>query len=140
MKCHKSDKLKSYFDGKLSPLASAELEQHVDQCVSCQEGLARIMDGTPVAEELLAEELLSPHFTELVMEDIARQEKSRNKRKMWKKRSIDIMKKTAIAVAGLTAAVTFGTMVSPTFANYVNSLFNTVKDVDGGLKQAAVEG
>ncbi|EMT50444.1 DUF4179 domain-containing protein [Brevibacillus borstelensis] len=140
MKCHKSDQLKPYFDGKLSPLESARLEQHVDLCIPCQEELAHIMEGTPEAEELLAEELLSPRFTELVMEDIARQEKSRNKRKTWKKRSMDIMKKTAIAVAGLTAAVTFGTMVSPTFANYVNSLFNTVKDVDGGLKQAAVEG
>lgn len=50
------------------------------------------------------------------------------------------MKKTAIAVAGLAATITFGTMVSPTFANYVNSLFNTVQDADGGMKKAAVEG
>lgn len=140
MKCHKSDQLKPYFDGKLSPLESAELEQHVDQCISCQEELARLMEGTPEAEEWLAEELLSPHFTELVMGDIARQTKSMNRKNRWKKRSLDIMKKTAIAVAGLAAAVTFGTMVSPTFANYVNSLFNTINQADGGMKNAAVEG
>ncbi|MEJ8548647.1 DUF4179 domain-containing protein [Brevibacillus borstelensis] len=50
------------------------------------------------------------------------------------------MKKTAIAVASLAAAVTFGTMVSPTFANHVNSLFNTIDQADGGMKNAAVEG
>lgn len=140
MKCHKSDQLKPYFDGKLSSLESAELEQHVDSCISCQEELVRLMEGTPDAEEWLAEELLAPHFTELVMGDIARQAKSMNRKNTWRKRSLDIMKKTAIAVAGLAAAVTFGTMVSPTFANYVNSLFHTINQADGGMKNAAVEG
>ncbi|USG64777.1 DUF4179 domain-containing protein [Brevibacillus ruminantium] len=140
MKCHKSKELQPYFEGRLSPLAAKELEQHVDQCSLCQKELERLMEGTLVADELMAEELLDPGFTDRVMEGIAVRKKMRNGKKDWKKRSLDIMKKTAIAVAGLTAAVTFGTMVSPTFANYVNSLFNTVKEVDEGLKKAAVEG
>ncbi|WP_312114743.1 DUF4179 domain-containing protein [Brevibacillus reuszeri] len=140
MKCHKSEQIKFYFDGKLSPSASAELEHHIEQCTFCQEELKRIMEGSPVLDELLAEEMLSPHFTQIVIEEIVVQTKVKARKKGWKKRSIDIMKKTAIAVASLAAAIAFGTMVSPTFANYVNSLFHSVKEVDGGMKNAAVEG
>lgn len=140
MRCHISEQLKSYFDGNLSPSASTELEQHVEQCTFCQEELERIMEGTPVLDEFLAEEMLSPHFTQMVIEEIVVQTKMRTRKKGWKKRSIDIMKKMAITVASLAAAIAFGTMVSPTFANYVNSLFHSVKGVDGGAKSAAVEG
>ncbi|WP_289140838.1 DUF4179 domain-containing protein [uncultured Brevibacillus sp.] len=140
MRCHISEQLKSYFAGKLSPTASAELEQHVEQCAFCQKELDKIMEGTPVLDEFLAEELLSPDFTQKVLEEIVVQTKVRTRKKGWKKRGIDIMRKTAIAVASLAAAIAFGTMVSPTFANYVNSLFHSVKGVDGGMKNAADEG
>ena len=46
--------------------------------------------------------------------------------KNWKKRSVDIVKKTTIAVAGLAVIVTLGTAVSPTFASYVSgAVFDT---------------
>jgi len=46
--------------------------------------------------------------------------------KNWKKRSVDIVKKTTIAVAGLAVIVTLGTAVSPTFASYVSGLYQAV--------------
>ncbi|MEJ8548648.1 DUF4179 domain-containing protein [Brevibacillus borstelensis] len=147
----KSSQLKAYLSDGLLPSESLLIERHVEECSCCKSELEKIEselqelrivgDIPPLPDAFTAE--VANKLAQLPFPFPAEEKQmpvALNKPINWKKRSIDIMKKTAIAVAGLAAAVTFGTMVSPTFANYVNSLFNTVKDVDGGLNQAAVEG
>ncbi|WP_243014767.1 DUF4179 domain-containing protein, partial [Brevibacillus borstelensis] len=147
----KSNQLKAYLSDDLPHSESLLVERHVEECSYCQSELEKI--GGELREIRVLGDIppLPDAFTEEVANKLAhlpfpfqaqdeRMQVALNKPINWKKRSMDIMKKTAITVAGLAAAVTFGTMVSPTFANYVNSLFNTVNQADGGMKNAAAEG
>ncbi|CAM5796171.1 hypothetical protein BBOR36S_04214 [Brevibacillus borstelensis] len=151
MRCVKSNQLKAYLSDDLPHSESLLVERHVEECSYCQSELEKI--GGELREIRVLGDIppLPDAFTEEVANKLAhlpfpfqaqdeRMQVALNKPINWKKRSMDIMKKTAITVAGLAAAVTFGTMVSPTFANYVNSLFNTVNQADGGMKNAAAEG
>ncbi|WP_222425052.1 DUF4179 domain-containing protein [Brevibacillus brevis] len=82
-------------------------------------------------------------------------DRTKLKQANWKKRSLDMMKKTTVAVAGLALVVSLGTMVSPSFANYVNglymanapiavpvpnSLFTTFENADAGILHAVKNG
>ncbi|WP_289137786.1 DUF4179 domain-containing protein [uncultured Brevibacillus sp.] len=150
MECMRSRQLITYLDNQLSIIQSRQLEQHLENCMFCQEQLAQLIDQIDDFDDTVGYASPDDEFKQKIIDKIvpcaqvsqppfADMRQITRKQMDWKGRSIDIMKKMSIAVAGLTIAVTLGTFVSPTFANYVKSLFNT-ENADPGMKQAVEKG
>ncbi|USG68497.1 DUF4179 domain-containing protein [Brevibacillus ruminantium] len=149
----KSKQLQAYLNDELLPSESVQVERHVEECSFCKSVLEELVQGQEVEELHILGEIspLPDTFTDEITRRLAnlplpaleqrdQQKITVNKSLSWKKRSVDILKKTAIAVAGLAAVITFGSMVSPTFAHYVKSLFHTIDRTDVGIKKAAEDG
>ncbi|MFS0917070.1 DUF4179 domain-containing protein [Brevibacillus sp. 179-C 1.1 NHS] len=139
MNCSKTEELRKYLTGELSAGEARLLERHVEECLRCQSQMMEEEDSSEEFPSLQVPSALPTDFTAQVM--MALEQLPQPKPKInWKKRSVNILKKTALAVASVTAIITFGSMVSPTFASYVNSVIQSIKGVDQGMKQAAENG
>ncbi|MGG4441314.1 DUF4179 domain-containing protein [Brevibacillus fortis] len=139
MNCSKTEELRKYLTGELSASEARLLERHVEECLLCQRQMMEEEDSSEEFPSLHAPSALPTDFTAQVMTALE-QVKLPKPKPDWKKRSVNILKKTALAVASVTAIITFGSMVSPTFASYVNSVIQQIKGVDQGMKQAAENG
>ncbi|RAT95237.1 DUF4179 domain-containing protein [Brevibacillus sp. Leaf182] len=139
MKCSKTEELRKYLTDELSAGESRLLERHVEECLLCQSRLMEEEDSSEEFPSLNVPSALPADFTSQVMTALE-QVKLPKPKPNWKKRSVNILKKTALAVASVTAIITFGSMVSPTFASYVNSVIQSIQGIDQGMKQAAEKG
>ncbi|MGF9904862.1 DUF4179 domain-containing protein [Brevibacillus porteri] len=139
MNCSKTEELRKYLTGELSAGEARLLEGHVEECLLCQRQMMEEEDSSEEFPSLHAPSALPTDFTAQVMSALEHVKLPKPKPD-WKKRSVNILKKTALAVASVTAIITFGSMVSPTFASYVNSVIQSIQGIDQGMKQAAEKG
>ncbi|TQK63378.1 anti-sigma factor RsiW [Brevibacillus sp. AG162] len=139
MNCSKTEELRKYLADELSAGESRLLERHVEDCLLCQRQMMEEEDSGEEFPSLHVPSALPTDFTAQVMTALE-QVKLPKPKPNWKKRSVNILKKTALAVASVTAIITFGSMVSPTFASYVNSVIQSIQGIDQGMKQAAEKG
>ncbi|KMZ41367.1 MULTISPECIES: DUF4179 domain-containing protein [Bacillales] len=139
MNCSKTEELRKYLAGDLTTEAARLLEQHVEACMLCQKVMMEEADSDEEYQVLQVPSALPADFTDQVMTALETV-RTPTPKPNWKKRSVNILKKTAIAVASVTAIITFGSMVSPTFASYVNSVIQSIQGIDTGMKQAAEKG
>ncbi|WP_289141603.1 DUF4179 domain-containing protein [uncultured Brevibacillus sp.] len=133
MTCLDKVMLDAFLEDQLSFEERQEIQHHLMTCSSCLNRFEQYMDGLDMTdneeEEWQTEEIVQnvmeklPAYPLKVLRTIDPQS---SVRKNWKKRSVDILKKTTIAVAGLAVIVTLGTAVSPTFASYVSGLYQAV--------------
>lgn len=137
MNCSKADAVRAYFRGELTEKENRQVEKHVDSCPHCSRLVSE--EDEFVLEIVLPPSKLPSDFTQQVMRSLENVPIPIPKPN-WKKRSISIMKKTALAVASVTALITFGSIVSPTFASYVNSVIQSLQGVDNGMKKAVENG
>jgi len=137
MNCSKADAVRAYFRGELTEKENRQVEKHVDSCPHCSRLVSE--EDEFVLEIVLPPSRLPSDFTQQVMRSLENVPIPIPKPN-WKKRSISIMKKTALAVASVTALITFGSIVSPTFASYVTSVIDSIKGVDNGIKKAVETG
>ncbi|MEJ8548477.1 DUF4179 domain-containing protein [Brevibacillus borstelensis] len=154
----KSKQLESYLDDQLKPHESRQLEQHLSECLLCRQQWESYMEELDDFDHWPEEVSTTDPFTSDIMKQLAPLQPKRDaslrprtgmrnqasfpmkkKHTNWKKRSLDIMKKSMIAVAGLTVVISLGTFVSPTFAEYVQSLFKS-EDSDKGMSHAVDQG
>ncbi|TKI57669.1 DUF4179 domain-containing protein [Brevibacillus antibioticus] len=133
MTCLDKFMLNSYLEDKLPLRVKQEVQRHLDTCSSCQFEFEQYLDELDTsdyeAEDVWqTEETIQnvidklPAYPMNVLKPVQKQPVQIN----WKKRSVDIVKKTTIAVAGLAMVVTFGTAVSPTFASYMNGIYASI--------------
>ncbi|ATF10972.1 hypothetical protein A616_02665 [Brevibacillus brevis X23] len=133
MTCLDTFMLNAYLEDKLSLRVKQEIQRHLDTCGSCQSKFEQYLDeldnSDDEAEDVWQTEATIqnvmdklPAYPMNVLKPIQKKPVQIN----WKKRSVDIVKKTTIAVAGLAMVVTFGTAVSPTFANYMNGIYASI--------------
>lgn len=125
--------LDAFLEDRLSFEEKQEIQHHLMTCSSCLNRFEQYMDGLDMTDdveeqwqtETIVQNVMEklPAYPLKVLKTIAPQS---SVRKNWKKRSVDIVKKTTIAVAGLVVIVTLGTAVSPTFASYVSGLYQAV--------------
>ncbi|MBH0329385.1 hypothetical protein ABH14_06130 [Brevibacillus brevis] len=139
MNCSKTEELRRYLTGELSEGDARLLERHVEDCLICQRLMMEEEDSDEEFPSLHVPSALPTDFTSQVMMALEQVQLPKPKPN-WKKRSVNILKKTALAVASVTAIITFGSMVSPTFASYVNSVIQSIQGIDQGMKQAAEKG
>ncbi|MFI8714871.1 DUF4179 domain-containing protein [Brevibacillus brevis] len=139
MNCSKTEELRRYLTGELSEGDARLLERHVEDCPLCQRLMMEEEDSDEEFPSLHVPSALPTDFTSQVMTALEQVQLPKPKPN-WKKRSVNILKKTALAVASVTAIITFGSMVSPTFASYVNSVIQSIQGIDQGMKQAAEKG
>ncbi|WP_429841024.1 DUF4179 domain-containing protein [Brevibacillus sp. FIR094] len=139
MNCSKTEELRKYLTGELSEGTARLLEHHVGECMLCQRLMMEEEDSGEDFPSLQVQSALPTDFTAQVMAALE-QERQPKPKPDWKKRSVNILKKTALAVASVTAIITFGSMVSPTLASYVNSVIQSIQGIDQGMKQAAEKG
>ncbi|MGG4452524.1 DUF4179 domain-containing protein [Brevibacillus porteri] len=133
MTCLDKFMLNAYLEDKLPLRRKQEIQRHLDTCSSCQIKFEQYLDELDTsdyeAEDVWqTEETIQnvmdklPAYPMNVLKPIQKKPVQIN----WKKRSVDIVKKTTIAVAGLAMVVTFGTAVSPTFASYMNGIYASI--------------
>ncbi len=139
MRCLKDDQLDAYLGDELTPLQSEAFQAHLASCHLCQQQLKQFVDELETSEDMEIEDWQTEAVTQGVVEKLAPypvtvlkpiQQRS-SAPTNWKKRSVDIVKKTTLAVAGLALAVSFGMMVSPTFATYVQGLYAANSPIKG---------
>ncbi|WP_312114520.1 DUF4179 domain-containing protein [Brevibacillus reuszeri] len=133
MTCLDKVMLDAFLEDRLSFEEKQELQHHLMTCSLCLNRFEQYMDGLDMTDdeeeqwntEAIVQNVMEklPAYPLKVLRTINPQSAIR---KNWKKRSVDIVKKTTIAVAGLAVIVTLGTAVSPTFASYVNGLYQAV--------------
>ncbi|ATF12871.1 DUF4179 domain-containing protein [Brevibacillus porteri] len=139
MNCSKTEQLRKYLVGELSSDEARLMEQHVEACLCCQRQMVDEDESGEDYSSLRVPSTLPIDFTAQVMMALETV-RTPTQKSNWKKRSVTILKKTALAVASVTAIIAFGSMVSPTFASYVNSVIQSIQGVDTGMKQAAEKG
>ncbi|GED60068.1 DUF4179 domain-containing protein [Brevibacillus formosus] len=133
MTCLDTFMMNAYLEDKLPLRMKQDVQRHLNTCSGCQIKFEQYLDGldnsddeaedvwqTEATIQNVMEKL--PAYPMNVLKPIQKQPVQIN----WKKRSVDIVKKTTIAVAGLAMVVTFGTAVSPTFANYMNGIYASI--------------
>lgn len=133
MTCLDTFMMNAYLEDKLPLRVKQDVQRHLNTCSGCQIKFEQYLDGldnsddeaedvwqTEATIQNVMEKL--PAYPMNVLKPIQKQPVQIN----WKKRSVDIVKKTTIAVAGLAMVVTFGTAVSPTFANYMNGIYASI--------------
>ncbi|MFS0557976.1 DUF4179 domain-containing protein [Brevibacillus sp. 179-C9.3 HS] len=165
MRCLSNEQLDAYLFHNLSMSEHKKIDDHVTACPKCTQRLSQYVEGQDQAGDFVMEESETDRVAGKIIEklppyplSVLHQGVDRTKLKQakWKKRSLDIMKKTTVAVAGLALVVSLGTMVSPSFANYVNglyvanapkaavpvsnSLFATFENADAGMLHAVKNG
>ncbi|MEJ8547220.1 DUF4179 domain-containing protein [Brevibacillus borstelensis] len=130
MKCLTQELMVDYMEDQLSPEHKAKLEQHLDHCKHCQRQLEQWVDeldeaGKVLIEEPLSEDLDRRIISALPSHPVEMLHRANDTRQLpiWKKRSLDIMKKTTIAAAALAVVISGGMMYSPAFSSYVNGVF-----------------
>jgi len=133
MTCLDKVMLDAFLEDRLSFEEKQELQNHLMTCGSCLNRFEQYMDGLDMTDgeeeqwntEAIVQNVMEklPAYPLKVLRTIDPQS---SVQKNWKKRSVDIVKKTTIAVAGLAVIVTLGTAVSPTFASYVSGLYQAV--------------
>ncbi|MDC0764452.1 DUF4179 domain-containing protein [Brevibacillus sp. AG] len=133
MTCLDKFMLNAYLEDKLSLRMQQNIQRHLETCGSCQSKFEQYLDELDNSDDE-AEDVWQtgatiqnvmdklPAYPMNVLKPIQKKPVQIN----WKKRSVDIVKKTTIAVAGLAMVVTFGTAVSPTFANYMNGIYASI--------------
>ncbi|MFG0213188.1 DUF4179 domain-containing protein [Brevibacillus porteri] len=133
MTCLDTFMLNLYLEDKLPLRMKQEIQRHLDTCSSCQFKFEQYLDDLDTFDDAADDVWQTkatiqnvidklPAYPMNVLKPIQKQPVQIN----WKKRSVDIVKKTTIAVAGLAMIVTFGTAVSPTFANYMNGIYASI--------------
>ncbi|QDS36447.1 DUF4179 domain-containing protein [Brevibacillus brevis] len=133
MTCLDTFMLNLYLEDKLPLRMKQEIQRHLDTCSSCQFKFEQYLDDLDTFDDAADDVWQTkatiqnvidklPAYPMNVLKPIQKQPVQIN----WKKRSVDIVKKTTIAVAGLAMVVTFGTAVSPTFANYMNGIYASI--------------
>ncbi|NRS51389.1 DUF4179 domain-containing protein [Brevibacillus sp. HB2.2] len=135
MTCLDTFMLNAYLEDKLPLRVKQDVQRHLDTCSACQikfeqyleeldnsDDEARDVWQTEATIQNVMEKLPAYPINVLKLKPIQKKPVQIN----WKKRSVDIVKKTTIAVAGLAMVVTFGTAVSPTFANYMNGIYASI--------------
>ncbi|MFE1629672.1 DUF4179 domain-containing protein [Brevibacillus reuszeri] len=133
MTCLDKVMLDAFLEDRLSFEEKQEIQHHLMTCSSCLNRFEQYMDGLDMTDDV-EEQWQTETIVQNVMEKLPAYplkvlktiEPQSSVRKNWKKRSVDIVKKTTIAVAGLAVIVTLGTAVSPTFASYVSGLYQAV--------------
>ncbi|MEJ8548815.1 DUF4179 domain-containing protein [Brevibacillus borstelensis] len=137
MTCLDKDMLDAYLEDVLSLQDRQNVQNHLLTCYACQLLFEQYVDELDTCGE--QEEWHTDAVIQQVMEKVPphplnvlrRVDRHRAKKIDWKKRSVDMMKKTTIAVAGLAVVVSLGTLVSPTFASYVNGLYYAANPIKG---------
>ncbi|MBG9941222.1 DUF4179 domain-containing protein [Brevibacillus formosus] len=133
MTCLDTFMLNAYLEDKLPLRMKQEIQRHLDTCSACQIKFEQYLDeldnfddeaGDVWQTEATIQNVMEklPAYPMNVLKPIQKKPVQIN----WKKRSVDIVKKTTIAVAGLAMVVTFGTAVSPTFASYMNGIYASI--------------
>lgn len=135
MTCLDTFMLNAYMEDKLPLRVKQEIQRHLDTCTWCQNKFEQYLDELDTSDDQgedvwqteatiqnVMDKLPAYPMNVLKLKPIQKQQVQMN----WKKRSVDIVKKTTIAVAGLAMVVTFGTAVSPTFANYMNGIYASI--------------
>lgn len=135
MTCLDTFMLNAYMEDKLPLRVKQEIQRHLDTCTWCQNKFEQYLDELDTSDvegedvwqteatiQNVMDKLPAYPMNVLKLKPIQKQQVQMN----WKKRSVDIVKKTTIAVAGLAMVVTFGTAVSPTFANYMNGIYASI--------------
>lgn len=135
MTCLDTFMLNAYMEDKLPLRVKQEIQRHLDTCTWCQNKFEQYLDELDTSDDEgedvwqteatiqnVMDKLPAYPMNVLKLKPIQKQQVQMN----WKKRSVDIVKKTTIAVAGLAMVVTFGTAVSPTFANYMNGIYASI--------------
>lgn len=133
MTCLDTFMLNAYLEDKLPLRVKQEVQRHLYTCSLCQIKFEQYLDQLDTSDDEVEEVWQTeatiqnvmdkvPAYPMNVLKPIQKQPVQIN----WKQRSVDIVKKTTIAVAGLAMVVTFGTAVSPTFANYMNGIYASI--------------
>ncbi|MGG4440661.1 DUF4179 domain-containing protein [Brevibacillus fortis] len=135
MTCLDTFMLKAYLEDALPLRMKQEVQRHLDTCSWCQSKFEQFLDEQDTSDDAaddvwqteatiqnVMDKLPAYPMNVLKLKPIQQQPVQMN----WKKRSVDIVKKTTIAVAGLAMVVTFGTAVSPTFASYMNGIYASI--------------
>lgn len=135
MTCLDTFMLNAYLEDKLPLRVKQEIQRHLDTCTWCQNKFEQYLDELDTSDDEgedvwqteatiqnVMDKLPAYPMNVLKLKPIQKQQVQMN----WKKRSVDIVKKTTIAVAGLAMVITFGTAVSPTFANYMNGIYASI--------------
>ncbi|WP_103108077.1 DUF4179 domain-containing protein [Brevibacillus reuszeri] len=133
MTCLDKVMLDAFLEDRLSFEKKQEIQHHLMTCSSCLNRFEQYMDGLDMTDDV-EEQWQTETIVQNVMEKLPAYplkvlrtiDPQSSVQKNWKKRSVDIVKKTTIAVAGLAVIVTLGTAVSPTFASYVSGLYQAV--------------
>lgn len=132
MNCPTADKLTQFIDQLLSKHEMAEIEAHVQSCMSCGKVVNAFQEEQRFIEETLQTPTLPENFTDLVLDQLEPYGKP-------KKRRSAIWKRVALTAAGVVLAVGIGATVNPAFAQLIGGLFST-DQVDEGLQIAAESG
>ncbi|AWX54029.1 DUF4179 domain-containing protein [Brevibacillus brevis] len=135
MTCLDTFMLNAYLEDTLPLRMKQEVQRHLDTCSWCQSKFEQYLDELDTSDDEgedvwqteatiqnVMDKLPAYPMNVLKLKPIQKQPVQIN----WKKRSVDIVKKTTIAVAGLAMVVTFGTAVSPTFANYMSGIYASI--------------
>ncbi|NRR21714.1 DUF4179 domain-containing protein [Brevibacillus sp. MS2.2] len=135
MTCLDTFMLNAYLEDTLPLRMKQEVQRHLDTCSWCQSKFEQYLDELDTSDDEgedvwqteatiqnVMDKLPAYPMNVLKLKPIQKQQVQMN----WKKRSVDIVKKTTIAVAGLAMVVTFGTAVSPTFANYMSGIYASI--------------
>lgn len=138
MRCLSNEQLGAYLFHNLQVQEHENIDAHLAVCPKCTQRLNQYVEGQDHAGGIVMEQPQTDQIARKVLEKLPPYPLSvlhqgerhvTPKRPNWKKRSLDIMKKTTVAVAGLALAVSLGTMVSPSFANYVSGLYGATAPV-----------
>lgn len=165
MRCQKTKQLSDYLEDQLSVQERQEFEAHLENCLHCHEVLDGMVEDVYSVDTMAEEELLKEPIAGKIIERLPDYPLGILKPKTIeeaasqmgrKKRGLDLMKKSALALASIAAVVAMGIAVSPSFATYVtglyasttknvsptasNSIISTINSLDLGAKQAAHNG
>lgn len=132
MNCPTADKLSQFEDQLLSRQEMAEIEVHIQSCISCGKVVHAFREEQRFIEETLKTPTLPENFTDYVLDQLEPYGKP-------KKRRPAIWKRIALTAAGIALAIGIVATVNPAFAQFIGGLFST-DQVDDGLKIAADAG
>ncbi|MGE7023877.1 DUF4179 domain-containing protein [Solibacillus cecembensis] len=128
MNCPSVDKLSQYVDQLLNQEEQKNVEEHLKQCVSCQQIVA-LFEGE---EQFIKDTLQAPTLPDDFEEKILAQVKPYKKKRAFWKVGSGVAAAAVLSVGILTA-------VSPSFAQLITSFFAT-EQVDSGFHEAEMLG